>query len=140
MVHATFRETISRVDGISTLSTNKLTSSSTSKHSVLDMDYPNYRRFSTSPRRKLKKTSTKFPLTGTISFHNISYIPNVNRIKIFCSKLCQLCKKPRAVKQVLNDVSGVFKTGMNAVMGEYCFIERVRFSSELKSSSTKLFR
>jgi hypothetical protein len=52
--------------------------------------------------------------TGTLSFHNINYIiggtgPNL---------CCTACIKPKPGKQILYDVSGMFTTGMNAIMGK----------------------
>lgn len=53
--------------------------------------------------------------TGTLSFHNINY--TVGGTSTQCVKCCP-CIKPKPGKQILYDVSGIFTTGMNAIMGK----------------------
>jgi hypothetical protein len=61
--------------------------------------------------------------TGALSFHNISYVLGETRMNAQCKKCYPPCIKPKPDKQILNDVSGIFKTGMNAIMGKCRFLD-----------------
>jgi len=50
---------------------------------------------------------------GTLSFHNISYNIGGRHRNWYPSFI-----KSKAGKQIIDDVSGIFKSGMNAIMGE----------------------
>jgi hypothetical protein len=50
---------------------------------------------------------------GTLSFHNISYNIGGRHRNWYPSFI-----KPKAGKQIIDDVSGIFTSGMNAIMGE----------------------
>lgn len=55
---------------------------------------------------------------GTLSFHNINYVIGGTGTGPG-SKCCTLpCIKPKPAKNILSDVSGVFTTGLNAIMGK----------------------
>jgi hypothetical protein len=76
------------------------------------------RRSSMISKRRLSRVSMDPSSRGTLSFHNIDYIVG-GRGTNPKSKCCSLpCIKPKPGRQILFDVSGVFTTGMNAIMGK----------------------
>lgn len=57
--------------------------------------------------RKNTRTSMDLRTQGTLSFHNIRYTISVGR-------------RAKREKEVIHGISGVLKSGMNAIMGENC--------------------
>jgi len=58
------------------------------------------------------------PETGVISFHNINYFVNDTKAGMKCKNWCSSSVANKSDKQVLFDFSGVFRPGMNAIMGK----------------------
>ncbi len=68
--------------------------------------------------RSSTRTSMDLTSKGTLSFHNISYMIG-GRQKIGRCKTCYPpFIKPKPKKQIIDNVSGIFTTGMNAIMGK----------------------
>jgi len=56
--------------------------------------------------------------TGTLSFRDIKYILDDTFIDNFRRDWCTSSLKAEPSKRILDDISGIFKTGMNAIMGK----------------------
>ncbi|CAF4435094.1 unnamed protein product [Rotaria sp. Silwood2] len=54
---------------------------------------------------------------GTLSFHNISYVIGQRQINSRCKNWYPSFIKSKPKKQIIDDVSGIFASGMNAIMG-----------------------
>lgn len=50
-----------------------------------------------------------------ISFHSLRYTLKPSKVENILSKLC--CKKKQQPQQILYDLNGIFKPGMNAILG-----------------------
>jgi hypothetical protein len=84
------------------------------------------RRSSMLSKGQLIRVSMDLSSAGALSFHNINYLVGGTGATP-TSKICHLpCIKPKPARQILYDVSGVFTTGMNAIMGK-----KKSFSSSL---------
>ncbi len=55
---------------------------------------------------------------GKLSFHNVSYVVGGQKQNVRCKNCHPPFIKPKPGKQIINDVSGIFSSGMNAIMGE----------------------
>lgn len=62
----------------------------------------------------LENTST----AGTLSFRDLKYTLYGARSNPRRRKCCESYLKPESPKRILNKVSGIFKPGMNAIMGK----------------------
>ncbi|CAF4204803.1 unnamed protein product, partial [Adineta steineri] len=67
-----------------------------------------------SELRNQRDTRVSMDLTskGTLSFHNIRYVVGERRKNCYLS-----CIKLKSGKKIINNVSGIFTSGMNAIMG-----------------------
>ncbi|CAF4061728.1 unnamed protein product [Rotaria sordida] len=88
------------------------------EHSIIQLDSDGYRNFSIVHERKYEQPSNSILSTGEISFYDISYDMDEAITKCKCPKICPYFKKAEPVKQILRNVSGVFRSGMNAIMGQ----------------------
>lgn len=76
------------------------------------------RRSSIVSKRRLSRVLMDPSSAGTLSFHNIDYIVGGRKTNPK-SKCCSLpCIKQKPGRQILFDISGVFTTGLNAIMGK----------------------
>jgi hypothetical protein len=71
-------------------------------------------------QNKYTSVPSEPPTGSTLAFHNIDYIVGAKLQNFPCKKWLPPCIKPKQSKQVLYDVSGMFKSGMNAIMGKKC--------------------
>jgi hypothetical protein len=77
-----------------------------------------HRRSSTVSRGRLTRVSMDPSSAGALSFYNIDYFVGGTGTNSK-TKSCSLpCIKREPVRQILYDVSGIFTTGMNAIMGK----------------------
>jgi hypothetical protein len=76
------------------------------------------RRSSELVIRKNTRISMDLTSKGTLSFHNINYIVGGRHANSRMKKWYSSFIKPKPGKQVINDVSGTFTSGMNAIMGK----------------------
>ena len=74
------------------------------------------------------------PSGSTLSFYNIDYIVGAKRQKLPYKKWFPACMKPKESRQILYDVSGMFKSGLNAIMGK-----NFSYSTNDASDYKKLF-
>ena len=63
-------------------------------------------------------------ITTTVSFHHISYTVENKETSNKKRTIGSLCKRGQR-RQILNDVSGKFETGMNAILGNRSLISSV---------------
>lgn len=75
-----------------------------------------HRSNSVISQRQNRRMSMDPSSRGTLSFHNINYVIGGTGTGNKCCKLP--CIKPKPAKHILSDVSGVFSTGLNAIMGK----------------------
>lgn len=70
--------------------------------------------------RRSTRVSMDVKSQGALSFYNINYVVDGSRNR------CRLpFRKAKSGKQVIDNVSGIFTTGMNAVMGESVYSEDI---------------
>ena len=69
-------------------------------------------------KRKESRLSMDPSSMGTLSFHNINYTVGETDPQSLLNKCHLPCVKPKPGRQILHDVSGMFTTGMNAIMGK----------------------
>lgn len=62
---------------------------------------------------------TNLSSTGTLSFRDLKYTLHDTRIDDRRRKYCSSCLKPPSSKWILHKVSGIFSSGMNAILGKY---------------------
>ncbi|CAF1473262.1 unnamed protein product [Adineta steineri] len=62
--------------------------------------------------RRDTRVSMDLTSKGTLSFHNIRYVVGERRKNCYLS-----CIKLKSGKKIINNVSGIFTSGMNAIMG-----------------------
>ena len=72
-------------------------------------------------KRKESRVSMDPLSMGTLSFHNVNYTVGGSGTNSSRQKCCLPCIKPNPGRQILQDVSGMFTTGMNAIMGKNTF-------------------
>lgn len=63
---------------------------------------------------ELETTST----TSTLSFRDLKYTLPETRTNHRRGQCCSCCLKSKSFKRILNKVSGIFTSGMNAIMGK----------------------
>ncbi len=63
--------------------------------------------------------STNLSSAGTLSFRDLKYTLYDTRTDDRRRKCCPSCLKPPTPKQILHEVSGLFSSGMNAILGKY---------------------
>ncbi|CAF2629932.1 unnamed protein product [Rotaria sp. Silwood2] len=67
--------------------------------------------------RRNTRVSMDLSSKGTLSFHNISYVIGQRQINSRCKNWYPSFIKSKPKKQIIDDVSGIFASGMNAIMG-----------------------
>jgi hypothetical protein len=77
------------------------------------------RRSSGLRQRKLNQVSMDLLSAGTLSFHHINYVLGETKAQSPCKPWCSSGMKSKPPQQILHDVSGIFKSGMNAIMGKH---------------------
>lgn len=77
------------------------------------------RRSSGLPQRKLNQVSMDLLSAGTLSFHHINYALGETKAHSPRKPWCPFGMKSKPPQQILHDISGIFKSGMNAIMGKY---------------------
>jgi hypothetical protein len=55
---------------------------------------------------------------GTLSFHNISYIAGGHQENSRWKNYYRSFMRPEPKKHIIDDISGIFTPGMNAIMGK----------------------
>jgi ABC-type lipoprotein export system ATPase subunit len=75
---------------------------------------------SLSGQNKYTPAPDEPPSESKLSFHHIDYIVGAKQLNLPCKKCLPACMKPKESKQILYDVSGMFKSGLNAIMGKKC--------------------
>ncbi len=68
---------------------------------------------------------------STLSFRNVTYVLGDTRADHLYRKWYPSCLKPEPPKMILNNVSGIFNSGMNAIMGK-----SLLYSSCMRNIST----
>jgi hypothetical protein len=63
-------------------------------------------------------TSTNLSSAGTLSFRDLKYTLYDTRTDDQRRKYCPSCLKSPAPKRILHKVSGIFSSGMNAILGK----------------------
>jgi len=63
--------------------------------------------------------STNRSSAGTLSFRDLKYTLHGTRTDDRQRKCYPSCLKPPAPKRILHNVSGIFSSGMNAILGNY---------------------
>jgi len=71
--------------------------------------------------RRNTRVSMDLSSRGTLSFENISYTIDERRTNALWKKFRQFFIPPIPEKQIVDNVSGVFESGMNAIMGKKSF-------------------
>ncbi|CAF1339002.1 unnamed protein product [Rotaria sordida] len=76
-------------------------------------------RHHSSQRHSGRNTRISMDLSskGTLSFRNISYVIGRRQMNNGCKKWYPFFIKSKSKKQIIDDVSGIFTSGMNAIMG-----------------------
>jgi hypothetical protein len=69
-------------------------------------------------QQRSNRTSIDLSSPGTLSFHNINYIVDESSTNSLWKKLYPSPKRSSSGKQILSNVSGVFTSGLNAIMGK----------------------
>ncbi len=87
------------------------------------------RRSSMLSKGRLTRFSMDLSSAGALSFHNINYVVGGTETNPITKKCRLPCFKPKPARQILYDVSGIFTTGMNAIMGK----NKSLFSNRKKS-------
>ena len=82
-------------------------------------DHASHRRCSELPSRRDTRVSMDLTSTGTLSFHNISYVIGGGHRNGLEKTCYPSFIKPKPGKQIIDDVSGIFRSGMNAIMGKF---------------------
>lgn len=77
-----------------------------------------HRHSSELQSRRNTRSSMDLFSKGTLSFHNISYMIGGRQKTGRCKHWYPSFTKPKPEKQIIDDVSGIFTTGMNAIMGK----------------------
>ena len=80
-------------------------------------------------QQRVSRTSMGLSSPGTLSFYNINYTVGGTRINSKCKNFYPHCMKPKEGKQILYDVSGVFTSGMNAIMGKNLLFHQIEYQS-----------
>jgi hypothetical protein len=88
---------------------------------AIDNDTLQLRRSSIVSGRGAKRVSMDPTAKGTLSFHNISYVVGGPQTNNPCKNCHPWFIKQKPGKQIINDMSGIFKSGMNAIMGKNFF-------------------
>ncbi|CAM4819805.1 unnamed protein product [Rotaria magnacalcarata] len=91
--------------------------SSAQKHSVYNIDLNSYQRLQSGSHHEPLQSSTGSSSSNEISFYDISYTTNERKLKIKCPAMFPSFLKPKPAKQILHGLSGIFRTGMHAIMG-----------------------
>jgi hypothetical protein len=77
-----------------------------------------HRRSSELRNRSKKRVSMDLTSKGTLSFHNISYVVGGRQENSRWKNWYPSFMKPEPEKKIIDDVSGIFISGMNAIMGK----------------------
>uniref|UniRef100_A0A8C3FH62 ABC transporter domain-containing protein n=1 Tax=Chrysemys picta bellii TaxID=8478 RepID=A0A8C3FH62_CHRPI len=76
-------------------------------HSSIQISEPSTNGF---PLRKLSSIEKrKFPAEATVTFHNICYRVKVKSGFLYCQRA--------VLKQILKDINGIMRPGLNAILG-----------------------
>ncbi|CAF1198891.1 unnamed protein product, partial [Adineta ricciae] len=70
-----------------------------------------------SPSQRQKHIFIESLSQGTLSFHNITYTVSGTLRNFSWKKCCTSCVKTKSDKNILDNVSGLFPSGLNAIMG-----------------------
>ncbi|CAM4957970.1 unnamed protein product [Rotaria socialis] len=119
---ATIQNTLGRTISSSNNSWNNAkmnlpTTYSTQKHSVYNIDLNSYQRLQSGSHHEPIQSSTGSSSLSEISFYDINYTTNERKLKIKCPTIFPSFLKPKPAKQILHGLSGIFRTGMHAIMG-----------------------
>jgi hypothetical protein len=98
---------------MSTVDTSYLNNPSETNHESIQL-----RCSSNVGSRSNRRVSMDLSSKGTLSFHNINYTIDGLQKNNLCKNLRPSFIKSKPGKQIINDVSGIFKSGMNAIMGK----------------------
>jgi hypothetical protein len=82
-------------------------------------------RLSTSVNRRDTRVSIDPESAGTLSFHGLSYEVGGRSKNGRCKNLYAPCIPSKTGKQIIDDVSGIFSTGLNAILGKYILLTRL---------------
>lgn len=94
------------------------TCSSLPEFSVLELHDDDHRNYSVIHERKQEEAMQNLSSASEISFFDINYTKNEMSANLRCSDICSNYRKAKPKQYILHDVSGVFRTGMNAIMGK----------------------